>query len=160
MDIEDIVSQLKERGTIIREPRRLRRKPKERVLGEEARADRAEKRARRRAYKAQWWRSVSGSYYNLRKSYRLREKKRIAKGAKPLEFKLSLEDWKRLWEAAGTITQADGSLMPVFKLRGRGKDSAKLWRIDDQKPWQLDNVIVLYRGRVVANGRALAKNVQ
>lgn len=142
--LEDIVAQIKKEGHAPkRSRRRWKRKPKE-YEGQYTPSRAASQKA--------FWSTVSGTWKHLTKTYRSRAKARGEEN----KWKISLEDWKKLWETAGSRQLTDGSWISYFALRGRSKDACKLWRIDEAKDWTLDNVVVLYKGQVVANGRQLS----
>jgi hypothetical protein len=155
VDLEQLVAQIKERGTIIKEPRRLRRKPRKDITEEARRVAKAKyKQALKRIYMA----SIAGTWKELRKSYRNQQKRRIESGKEPLasmEWNISLEDWKRMWEAAGTIGLPGGGRIEAFKLRGRQKGDLRVYRIDYKKSWELKNMAVIYQGRGIVDGRKL-----
>jgi len=85
---------------------------------------------------------VSGRWRQLKKEYERRGQ----------EWNISLSQWKWLWEEAG-VAQVGEKRMLVFQLRGRGKGDARLYRINQEDGWNINNVVVLYKGEVVANGR-------
>lgn len=159
MDLSSIVESIKKQGTLIKEPRRLRRKPVTDVAREARRERSAQKnRAYRRAWMALEESTVSGSWYAMCRVYARRAKLRKAKGlstAQSGEWKLTLQDWQALWAAAGSIALPSGKEVLAFQLRGKYAESCKIWRIEPTKPWTLDNTIVLYKGQVLANGRKL-----
>ena len=144
MDITELVSKLKEGGGVVRDPVRLRRKPQKRVRKESLWVDSPEGKESLRNADRRYWRSVSGRWRQLKKEYERRGQK----------WDISLEDWKRLWEQAGTVLVGEKRI-PLFLLRGRDKEAAKVYRIDWEKGWRIDNVVVMYKGSIMANGRKL-----
>lgn len=154
-NIEELIDGLKNRQILLKpntyKPRRAgkRYKGRRRVGVEEARA---KKLAWRRQHYKGLQRTLEGSWYSMKKYYRWENSRRVAKGGKPLEFNLSLEEWKLLWQEAGMVWEG-GIEIWVFRLRGRGPNKARLMRIDDEKPFTLDNCVVVWKGIVLANGR-------
>ena len=156
-NIEDLIDGLKNKQVLLKpnkyKPRRAgkRYKGRPRLPAGEARA---RELARRRSHHKGLQRTLAGSWYSIMKYYRWENKRREKKGGKPLEFKLSLEDWKLMWRAAGIVGDGNREVW-AFRLRGVGKDKARLMRIDDTKAFTLDNCVIMWKGVVLANGRKL-----
>lgn len=142
--IEQLVEQLKAGGEPARR-RRRRWKSKPKPSGNVYTPSRA-------ASQKAFWATPSGQWKHLCKTYRSRAKAR----GEESRWKISLDDWIRLWNA-GAHQQQDGFWISYLSLRGKSRDCAKLWRIDVEKDWTLDNVVVLYKGQVVINGRKLCQ---
>lgn len=156
-NIEQLVASLKDKQVLLipnkYKPRRAgkRYKGRGRLSPMEVAANRrAVNRRDRRAQNDRLY----GSFYYLRKTYRWRNKKRLEKGNKPVEFNLSFEEYKKLWQAAGMV-QEGGVRIWAFRLRGKGLGKAKLMRIDQDGPFELNNCVIVWRGIVIANGRKL-----
>ncbi len=75
---------------------------------------------------------------------------------------MSFEDWQQLWARAGTLTLGDGTEKPAWLMRGRTRgwvndiDVVQLRRWDLSKPFSLENVYVLYKGDILADGAEIA----
>lgn len=156
-NIEGLVAGLKERAVLLKpntyKPRRAgkRYKGRGRLSAGEARA-RLKERNRERKRKCKD--NLKDSFYYLMKTYRWRNRKRLEKGTKPVEFNLSFEEYKRLWQEAGMVWEG-GIRIWAFRLRGKGIGKARLMRIDEDKPFTLDNCVIVWKGIVIANGRKL-----
>lgn len=156
-NIEALVSRVKEGGVILhsrRVPLKRRRKARERLPKEELYLGSERWRKAHARYQKRIQSTVSGSWYMLSRANRARNKDRAKRGGKQVEFQLTLEDWKKLWQAAGMITYR-GVEKAAFYCRGRTNEDVKLFRIDEDKPWRLDNTIILWKGILLANGRKL-----
>lgn len=144
LDIDELITGIKERGAIVRDPLRVRRKRskgrREGGLWKDSPKGKASLRDADRRY----WRSVSGRWRQLKKEY----------GRRGKQFDITLEEWKQLWKEAGGV-QIGEKWIPLFSLRGRGKEAVKVYRIDWDKGWVLDNVVIMYKGAIRANGRNL-----
>ena len=91
-------------------------------------------------------RSVEGKFRALRRYIRMIGRR---KGLKPEEvWLLTLSEWCLLWSLAGEVTYK-GKQMPAFEARRFDKDSVRLQRLDTKKPYQLDNLRVVYQGRIL-----------
>lgn len=144
-DLEQLIGKIKQKSLLI-QPHRRRWKRRPTGKKEEYTPEQYEHKKER---DKKTWVGVSGTWKHLRKTYSSKAKRLGAEE----EWKISLEDWWRLWKAAGT----DGQGRTVFSHRGKHAGAAKVWRINCKKPWTLDNVIVAWRGEIRANGRELAK---
>lgn len=156
-NIDDIIQRLKDKKALLGDkplPLKRPRKGRKARAGLEPYRGSAREKAKHAAYEKLVGSTVSGSWHMLSRAYRYRNKKRLEKGNKPVLFELSLEDWKKLWQAAGMIRHR-GIEKAAFHARGNGPDDVRLWRIDDTKPWRLDNCIVVWQAHILANGRKL-----
>lgn len=148
MEIEDIIRQIKDRGDVIKKPVRLRRKPKEPRPRKRVGRD----RVKHAAISKRWMRTIDGAYTHMANAYRARAKRRAARGTKAVEWNLTRDEWRRLWRAAGYISLPGGVEIRAFALRPQ---QVRMWRIDDNQPWKLDNIVIMYEGRAIADGRKL-----
>lgn len=164
-NIEDIISQLKEEKALLSLPKEARKRSRR---SSKARAEYGGRRARgikpwqteaaRRAhnsYEKRKQATVGGAYELLQRSYRYRNKDKVRRGIEPVPFLLSLEDWKKLWRNAPMVRHR-GVEKAAFYARGIMPEDVQLWRIDETKPWRLDNCVVMWQGRAIVNGRELA----
>ena len=158
-NIEQLVARLKDKQILLKpntyKPRRAgkRYKGRSKLPAGEAQA---RLRKRNRELRRRCKHNLKESFYYLMKTYRWRNRKRVEAGRKPVEFKLSFEEYKRLWQEAGMVQDGNTRIW-AFRLRGNGEGKARLRRIDDEKPFTLENCVVLWRGVVLANGRKISK---
>lgn len=155
MDLESIISAIKKEGTIVKMPIRLRRKAKERVSTKGMGVDRAKKALRLRRATKRYEGTIDGNWCHMRNAYRNRNKRRLARGGKLVEWNLSLNEWRRIWKLAGIVSLPGGKTISAFQLRGSGPSDCKIYRIDENKPWEMVNVFVSYNGRCLVDGRKI-----
>lgn len=150
MDLFDIVEQIKEHGTLVRPPIRVRKVKKGIQFKGLKSQYTPEQYAKKMERDKKTWAGVSGAWKHLDKTYRSRAKKR----GEQSRWKISLEEWWLLWRKAGVDGRTGSTL---FSRRGIHKDEAKVYRIDPEGVWELSNMVVVYKGEVVANGRKVSK---
>jgi hypothetical protein len=157
VNIDDIVSRLQERKVVVQPPSKIalraRRKRRKRRSDLSRYPRGSEKWLALREKLDGFWTSPHGVWANLRKVHRDRARKAIAAGRKPIEWRITLEEWLALWTQAGEIPVQGGLMVAAFRLRGPKKGQAKLYRIDREKDWTLDNVIVVMDGDILVKGR-------
>ena len=149
-NIEQLVAQLKSKlvlATPNKYAKRRARKPPSALS-----VDRA--RVAKREAKAAGTRQLREAWYYLRKTYRWRNKDRAERGLKPVVFDLPLEDWKKLWNAAGMVQDGNNRIW-AFRLRGSRKGQARLMRIDQDGAFTLDNCVIVWNGTAIAVGKRL-----
>lgn len=156
-NIDDVIKRVKEGNVVIHPPSKV---------ALEARRKRSKAR---RSYKGMWdkeyhrrgvakWRGgLKGQWHELRKAYRKTTRDGEAKGHKPIPWNLPYEDWERLWKAAGTLILPGGREVEAIKARGKRKEDVKIYRIDRDKAFSLENCIIVWQGHILANGRKLAE---
>jgi hypothetical protein len=163
VDIYELVAKIKAEGTPRRAPKSINKS--------RAKAEKTKKRAAKRGTKASFseesykkkvardrrvYTTPRGAWMHLRKTYKSRAKKR----GEESKWIISLEEWMLLWQAAGLITLSNGEKVSLFSTRGKDSNSSKVYRIDASKPWQLSNMVVIYKGIVRANGRKIKQEME
>lgn len=156
-NIESLVASLKDRQILLVPNRYKPRRAGKRYRGRSKLSAREAlerlRESRRKDRRAQND-TLKGSFYYLKKTYRWRNRKRQEKGNKPVVFNLSFEEYKALWQAAGMVQDGNRRVW-AFRLRGKGLEKARLMRIDQDGPFELNNCVIMWRGLVLANGRKL-----
>lgn len=151
MDLFDIVEQIKEKGTLVRPPIRVRKVKKGIAFKGLKSQFTPEQYARKVERDKETWAGVSGAWKHLRKTYASRARKRGTE----TQWLVSLTEWWLLWRAAGTVRMLDGATHTIFSRRGSKRGDAKVWRISPEKPWTLENMVIIFNGEVMANGRKI-----
>ena len=159
VDLQEIIGQIKEHGTLVRPPIRVR-KVKKGIQFKGLKSQKSGKKsefnpeqyAKKMERDKETWAGVSGAWKHLRKTYASRARKR----GNSTTWLVSLTEWWLLWQAAGTVRMRDGATHTIFSRRGSKRGDARVWRISPEKPWTLENMVIIFNGEIVANGRKLA----
>lgn len=159
MELSELIKQIRESGDRIHPIARIRRKPSVRnskPVSEGGRYKGSEKQ-RKAMLEAdkRWKKTVEGSWRVTSIQYKKRKRLREAKGLTYGTWMITLPEWKALWSQAGMVVTSLGVKMLALSLRGLGPDRCQLRRIDEKGDWAIDNVIVLYKGQAIANGRKI-----
>ena len=107
--------------------------------------------------------SFKGKWRALKKSLNSRARKK----GEVHSFHVSLAEWHYLWRKAGYLTKGDGTSVPAWKMRGRDKEGGwgnspevvQLRRWDLNRPYTLDNLYVVYKDSILADGYQLAEQL-
>jgi hypothetical protein len=162
MDLREVVARIKAEGDPLRPPKAEHKSRSEAEKKKRRAAKRGTKASfSEEAYKAKIARdrrvytSPKGAWMHLRKTYKSRARAR----GEESKWLISLQEWLLLWQEAGMERLSNTASVSLFKLRSKDLAGAKVMRIDIQKPWQLDNMVVMYRGNVRANGRKIKQDM-
>ncbi len=139
MDIGELISALKEGRAIVREPIRLRRKPRKRKTRARLYEGSAKQKECLREADRRYWKSLKGRWRGMKKKY-------------GETWQISLEEWKALWTQCPPA-QIGEQLVPIFRLRGPRKEDAKIYRLSYSKAWTLENVGIWYNRTAWFQGR-------
>lgn len=107
----------------------------------------------------EWQNGIEGMWNMMVRSLRQRRRIYAAQGRDTYrwEFPITLEEWTALWLEAGMITLGDGSKVPAWTRRGKSQvRDVHIERWNPKEPWTLDNMQVVYMGRVLADGKQVA----
>jgi len=157
MNLEEVIKSLKISTPTITEPEPLRAPATVKRRRSTRRDTDALRIAKTRAYDVRRYSTVKGLWRQQKKWLKQRAARYRAKGnelkAKGCELVITLEEWTKLWESAGQVW-FHGKWVQAHEARGPRKDrDVQLIRIDDNGPWELSNLKIIYNKGTIADGR-------
>lgn len=89
-------------------------------------------------------------FFHLRREVNRRAKKeRDEEYNTSWEWQITIGEWITMWLSCPAILVGQNVYKPAWKCRGRSKDDVQLRRIDTEKPWNINNLQIIYRNKVL-----------